>query len=329
MTRADGIRRVGVVDCGTNSIRLLVADVDPARGTLVDVDRRMDVVRLGEGVDATGRIGEAAVARALGRSREYAERCRELDADAVRFVATSASRDARNAGDVVAGVRAAFAQVGYAVEPEVISGAEEASLSFRGATGDLVARGVPGPFLVVDIGGGSTELVRGDVVDGAARVSAARSVDVGCVRLRERHHLDQPPTPAQVAAALADVDAGLDLACAAVPLDGVRTLVGVAGTVTTLTAQALRLPAYDPDRIHLASTPAAVVLQACTELLAMPGEDLAALGFLHPGRVDVIGAGALIWRRVVERVAAAGADDLVITSERDILDGLALDLAGR
>jgi exopolyphosphatase/guanosine-5'-triphosphate,3'-diphosphate pyrophosphatase len=310
--------RVAAVDCGTNSIRLLVADVDPS-GALTDVLRRMEVVRLGHGVDRTGRIDPLAMERTLGMAREYAGQARELGAERVRFVATSASRDASNAGQFVAGVRDAFG--GYDVTPEVVSGDEEAALSFRGATGDLRAGGVPGPYLVVDIGGGSTELVRG-----TDHVEAARSVDVGCVRMTERHLLSDPPTDEEVAAATADIDAGLDLAEERVPLAGVATVVGLAGSVTTITAHALALPAYDADRIHLTELDPDTVLRACQSLLHLPRAERAALGFMHPGRVDVIGAGALIWHQVVRRAADAGVGR-VVTSEHDILDGIALSAA--
>ena len=311
--------RVGAVDCGTNSIRLLVADVDPVTGALTDVLRRMEVVRLGYGVDRTGRIDPEAMRRTLDMATEYAGQCRTLDAEQVRFVATSATRDASNADEFVAGVRETFAH--YGIAPEVVSGDEEAALSFRGATGDLQAAGIPGPYLVVDLGGGSTELVRGlDTVD------SALSVDVGCVRLTERHLRSDPPTEAEIAAAVVDIGAALDLAAEQVGLDGVATLVGLAGSVTTVTAHALGLPTYQPERIHLAELSSDEVLQACEELLAMTRDERAGLGFMHPGRVDVIGAGALVWREVVGRLAHLGVDR-VVTSEHDILDGIALSVA--
>ncbi|AKT50183.1 Ppx/GppA phosphatase family protein [Arsenicicoccus sp. oral taxon 190] len=312
--------RVAAIDCGTNSIRLLVADVDPATRAIHDVTRRMEVVRLGEGVDRTGRISDAAMARALARCEEYAEDCHRLGVERARFVATSASRDASNAADFAAGVQGAFRDLD--LSPEVVSGAEEAELSFLGATGDLAAAGVPGPYLVVDVGGGSTELVRG-----TTHVEAARSVDMGCVRFTERHLHHDPPTSEEVAAALADVDAHLEEALATVPLAGVRTLVGVAGTVTTVAAHVLRLPHYDSGVIHLSQARAEEIGRACEDLVRMPREQIAALGFMHPGRVDVIAAGALLWGRVVERVVAAGADPVVVVSERDILDGVCLGLA--
>ena len=304
--------RVAAVDCGTNSIRLLVADIDPHAATLVDLDRRMEIVRLGQGVDRTGRIAPDAMARTLDATRVYAEVCRSLGAERVRFVATSASRDAENAQEFVAGVREILGVV-----PEVVTGATEAALSFAGATRELQGQ-QEAPFLVVDIGGGSTELVLG-----TTEVEAARSVDVGCVRMTERHLVDDPPTPAQVEAATADVEAALDVAGAEVPIARTTTLVGLAGSVTTITAHALRLRAYEPGRIHRAVLDVDWVRAACTDLLHMSREQRAALGFMHPGRVDVIGAGALLWRCVVDRVAREAGVTEVVTSEHDILDGIA------
>jgi exopolyphosphatase/guanosine-5'-triphosphate,3'-diphosphate pyrophosphatase len=315
---AGGARRVAAFDCGTNSLRLLVADV--AGGALTDVVRSMEVVRLGQGVDRTGRISDEAMARTLEVARRYAATCDELEVEAKRFVATSASRDAQNAGDFVEGVRAALG-----ISPEVISGQEEAALSFAGATSGV---GGDGPFSVVDLGGGSTELVLGERVDGRATVSQAFSMDVGCVRMTERHLHGDPPTTDEVAAATADVEAALDEASQHVDLSRTRVLVGVAGSVTTVTAHALRLDRYDPEAIHGAVLPVPQVLSACDDLLAMPRADRAALGFMHPGRVDVIGAGALVWSCVVRRVAGAAGLTEVTTSEHDILDGIALALAG-
>ncbi|HET7475480.1 MAG TPA: Ppx/GppA phosphatase family protein [Dermatophilaceae bacterium] len=310
--------RVGAVDCGTNSIRLLVADVGEG-GKLTDVVRRMEVVRLGHGVDRTGVIAPEAMDRTLARCREYAAQCESLKVERVRFVATSASRDARNAAQFVAGVEQAFASFG--TEPEVISGHEEAALSFCGATGDVSAAGLPGPYLVVDIGGGSTEFVRG-----RDQVEQARSVDVGCVRMTERHLRDDPPTGAEVAAAVSDVEAAIDLAAATVDLTGIATLVGLAGTVTTVTAHALGLPEYDPARIHLAQLSPERVEAACTDLLRLSHAQRAALPYMHPGRVDVIGAGGLVWRSVVRRLVRTSAVPTVVASEHDILDGIALSI---
>ena len=311
--------RVAAVDCGTNSIRLLVADVDPGSSALADVARRMEVVRLGLGVDRTGRIDPVAMQRTLATAREYAGQCRELGAQKVRFVATSASRDASNAEEFVSGVRDAFSH--YGIAPEVISGDEEAALSFRGATGDLRAHGIPGPYLVVDLGGGSTEFVRGEAV-----VEAARSVDIGCVRMTERHLRSDPPTANEIAAAVRDIDHAIDQAEERVHFTGTESLVGLAGSVTTITAHALRLTQYDAARIHLTELTPDVVMAACQDLLGMTREQRAELGFMHPGRVDVIGAGALVWHEVVRRLAALGVKR-VVTSEHDILDGIALSVA--
>jgi len=311
------VSRVGAIDCGTNSIRLLVADVDPASGDLVDVVRRMDVVRLGQGVDRTGRIAPEAMARTLAATADYARVCRELGVERVRFVATSASRDAANRDEFVAGVRDLVG-----VEPEVVAGSTEAELSFAGATRELLADGLTGPFVVADIGGGSTEIVRG-----SSAVEFARSVDVGCVRLTERHLVGDPPSEAEVVAARADIEAGLDLVAEVVPMAGASTLVGLAGSVTTVAACALDLPVYDPARIHRARLGVDQVRDACDRLLAMTREQRAALPYMHPGRVDVIGAGALIWWAVVDRlVEHSGLTDVVI-SEHDILDGIAFSIA--
>lgn len=313
------VTRVAAIDCGTNSIRLLVADVDPVAGTLRDLDRRMEVVRLGQGVDRTGRIAPEAMARTLDATRRYSAICREFGVQSVRFVATSASRDAENRDEFVAGVRTVMG-----VEPEVVAGVEEAALSFRGATGVLAH---PGPFLVIDLGGGSTEVVFGD-----ESPTVAVSMDVGCVRITERHLSADSPTPAQLDAAVADVHAALDAAVAQVPVGSTRTLVGVAGSVTTVTAHALGLDRYQPERIDGAVLSVAEVLTACDDLIARDRESRAALGFMHPGRVDVIAAGALIWREIVLRVqreVAAAGGKLVdtVTSEHDILDGIAWSAA--
>lgn len=314
--------RVAGIDCGTNSIRLLVADVDPATGALVDVERTMEVVRLGQGVDRTGRIAPEALERALVATRRYATRCTELGVEAIRYVATSATRDAENRSEFVDGVRTAIG-----VEPEVIDGAEEARLSFRGATGVLGSRH-PGPLLVVDLGGGSTELVLG--TDAPV---ASYSMDVGCVRMTERHLHSDPPTTSEIAAAAADVRAALDAASAMVPLERTVTLVGLSGTVTTVTAHALGLPRYDPLVIDGTVLPVEAVLAAADDLLHRTHAERAALGFMHPGRVDVIGAGALVWAEVVRRVQrdVAGVGRVlgpILTSEHDILDGITLSAAG-
>jgi exopolyphosphatase/guanosine-5'-triphosphate,3'-diphosphate pyrophosphatase len=305
--------RVAAVDCGTNSIRLLVAEHSDGAPALVDLDRRMEIVRLGQGVDATGRLAPEALERTFAVAREYAAAIQEWGADRTRFVATSATRDASNRDEFTAAVLEIFG-----VKPEVITGDEEAGLSFSGATRGLAGAGdVRAPYLVVDIGGGSTEFVLG-----TTEVSAARSVDIGCVRMLERHLVDDPPGPEQIAAATADIDDAIARAAEQVPLADARALVGVAGSVTTVAAIALELPYYDPSRVHHARIPAARVHEVAAMLLAATRSERAAIGCLHPGRVDVIGAGALILERIMVHLKL---DELVV-SEHDILDGLAWSL---
>jgi exopolyphosphatase / guanosine-5'-triphosphate,3'-diphosphate pyrophosphatase len=312
--------RVAAIDCGTNSIRLLIADVDRGNGAprLTDVVREMRVVRLGQGVDATGELAPDALERTFAATADYADLIRRYGATAVRFVATSASRDARNRHVFVDGVRELLG-----VEPEVISGDEEAALSFAGASSVLpIHRG--DQVLVVDLGGGSTEFVLG-TADG---VTAAKSVDIGCVRLTERHLRDDPPTAAQIAAAEADVDAAITRAGLDVPLERATAVVGVAGSITTITAHALRLPKYSPSAIHGAELPLSTITQAAANLLTMTRAARAELPYMHPGRVDVMGAGGLVWRRILERVHDLSGGRIVTAtaSEHDILDGIALSL---
>ncbi|GAA2235479.1 Ppx/GppA phosphatase family protein [Rarobacter faecitabidus] len=317
---AEQITRVAAIDCGTNSIRLLIADIDREAGTLTDLERTMHVVRLGQGVDRTGRLDPEALARTFERSREYAAKIAELGATRVRFVATSATRDASNRDEFFSGIREILG-----VTPEVVSGDEEAYLSFRGATGVFGGQ-FPAPYLVVDLGGGSTELVLG-----TDRPQAAKSMDVGCVRMTERHLRSDPPTPAEIEAARADIRRALDEAAEIVPLGQTATLVGLAGSITTVTAHALGLAAYDRDRINGATLSVDDVLASAADLLARDRAQRAELGFMHPGRIDVIGAGALVWSEVVARVrdeVAAQGRELgpILTSEHDILDGIAWSL---
>ena len=276
-------------------------------------------VRLGQGVDATGWLAEAALERTFAAVDEYAALITEHGADRVRFVATSATRDAGNRDVFVAGIRSRLGVV-----PEVVSGDEEAALSFRGALNAAPGLDPEDRVLVVDVGGGSTECVLGT----PREVLAARSVDVGCVRMTERHLGSNPPTEEQQAHVLRDVDEAMDVVARTVPLEQTTRLVGVAGTVTTVTAMAMGLKRYDPDRINGTVLDVADVDRACRELTAMTRKQRARLGFMHEGRVDVIGAGALVWRRVVERVARAtdGRVDTVTASEHDILDGIGLSL---
>ncbi|WP_030193937.1 Ppx/GppA phosphatase family protein [Streptomyces sp. NRRL S-87] len=313
--------RVAGIDCGTNSIRLLVADVDPATGGLVELDRRMIIVRLGQGVDKTGRLAPEALERTFAACREYAAVIKELGAEKVRFVATSASRDAENRDEFVAGVLDILG-----VEPEVISGDQEAEFSFTGATRSLAAAGrsdLATPYLVVDIGGGSTEFVLGE-----EHVRAARSVDVGCVRMTERHlvvdgTVTDPPTGAQIAAMRADIEAALDLAAGTVPLGEARTLVGLAGSVTTVAGIALGLTEYDSEKIHHSRIPYEQVRAISERMLTATHDERARIGVMHPGRVDVIGAGSLVLLAIMERIGATE----VVVSEHDILDGIAISAA--
>lgn len=311
--------RVAAVDCGTNSIRLLVADADPATGELTDLDRRMTIVRLGQGVDRTGRLAPEALERTFAACREYADVIKEHGVERLRFVATSASRDAENREDFVRGVLDILG-----VEPEVITGDQEAEFSFTGATKELTGRAdLIRPYLVVDIGGGSTEFVVGD-----DHVRAARSVDVGCVRMTERHlvhggEVSDPPTEDEIAAMRADIEAALDLAEQSVPLREAHTLVGLAGSVTTVSAIAQELPAYDSARIHHSRVSRDRVREITERLLRSTHAERAAIPSLHPGRVDVIGAGALVLLAIMERI---GAEEVVV-SEHDILDGIAWSVA--
>ncbi|MFJ8506696.1 exopolyphosphatase [Streptomyces avermitilis] len=307
--------RVAAIDCGTNSIRLLVADAHPETGELTELDRRMTIVRLGQGVDRTGRLAPEALERTFAACREYAAIIKEHGAEKIRFVATSASRDAENRDEFVRGVIDILG-----VEPEVITGDQEAEFSFTGATKELTGRDdLAKPFLVVDIGGGSTEFVVGD-----DHVRAARSVDIGCVRMTERHlvhdgQVVDPPTPDLIEAIRADIDAALDLVEQTVPLHEARTLVGLAGSVTTISAIAQNLPEYDSAAIHHSRIPYDRVREITEWLLASTHAERAAVPSMHPGRVDVIGAGALVLLSIMERIGARE----VVVSEHDILDGIA------
>jgi exopolyphosphatase / guanosine-5'-triphosphate,3'-diphosphate pyrophosphatase len=324
--------RVAAIDCGTNSLRLLVADIYPERGLLVELHRRMEIVRLGQGVDATGRLAPDALARTFAMLTEYSRTIADSGARAVRLVATSATRDAANADEFVTGVHRILG-----IDPEVVSGTVEAQLSFAGATAELAgsaargasAAGVGGaggeqqpqpPFLVADIGGGSTEFVLGSQAghSGAAEL-AAISMNIGCVRLTERYLHDDPPTSEQIAAATEQIDAALATAAASVPVASAKTLVGLAGSVTTVTALALDLQSYDPEATHHARISAQRVHEVMEWLLSHGRSDRAARAVIHPGRVDVIGAGALILDRVLTQFGFAE----LVASEHDILDGIA------
>ena len=309
--------RVAAIDCGTNSIRLLVADIDVPAGRLTDVLRRLEIVRLGQGVDRTGALATDALARTFAVADEYAAAIRSLGAERVRFCATSAARDASNADVFVAGVRERFG-----VEPEVVAGAEEARLSYDGATREVHGLGLPTPYLVFDIGGGSTEFVLGEQ---PGQVSTATSIDIGSVRMTERHLHSDPPTPAQVDAARRDVDAAL--AELRFPFGSARTVVGVGGTATTVTAMVLELERYQPGRIHLSRVPLAAIAASAQRLLGMTRAARAALPYMHPGRADVIGAGALVLERVASMATAHLDEQRIVASEHDILDGIAWSIA--
>lgn len=305
---------VAAIDCGTNSIRLLVAEVDepsddlPSLGVL---ERQMRIVRLGEGVDREGRLAEAAMRRTFDALEEFAALSQRHGVTRTRMVATSATRDAENSDAFAAGVRS---RIG--VEPDVITGDEEASLAFLGATTGLPSTTAPEPRLVVDIGGGSTEVVLGRP-DGIVGLS----VDIGCVRLTERYLADDPPSAEQRAAATSAIDSALDRVAQVVPLREAGSLIGLAGTVTTMAAIHLGLTEYDPASIHHSVLPATACQVLSDSLLTSTHDERSALGPMHPGRVDVIGAGSLVLARLVART---GLD--VVVSEHDILDGIAYSL---
>ena len=334
--------RVAAIDCGTNTIRLLIADARVSPGgavRLVPLVRLNEIVRLGQGVDRTGRLDETALERTLAVVEDYAGRCRELGAQSVRFVATSATRDASNRAVFVEGVRELLG-----VEPEVVSGQEEARLSFAGsllgadgggafpgAAAGPDAAAEPGPDaagtrrLVTDLGGGSTELVLG--VDAPA---AAYSMNTGSVRVTERYLADGV-TPASEAAARDHVRALLERAGAVVDLGAARELVGLAGTITTVTAHALGLESFEPEAIDGARLDVGTALASCEAIVHSTAAERESWGYLRPGRRDVIAAGALVWSEVIARVAEATAAHghrltHTVTSLHDILDGIALSL---
>jgi exopolyphosphatase / guanosine-5'-triphosphate,3'-diphosphate pyrophosphatase len=309
--------RVAAIDCGTNSIRLLIADkVDDH---LRDVHREMRIVRLGQGVDATGEFASDALTRTKAALTDYAELLRTFEVPRVRMVATSAARDAANRDVFFAMTADVLGSVVPGAVAEVITGTEEAALSFHGAVGELDS--VSAPFVVVDLGGGSTE-----VVLGSGGVDASYSADIGCVRLTERCLHSDPPTATEVAAAREVVREGLGEALRAVPVERARTWVGVAGTMTTLSALAQKMTTYDPEAIHLSTVGFSDLLQVCDELIAMTRQQRAVLGPMHEGRVDVIGGGAIIVEELAYALGhRAGIDELVV-SEHDILDGIAMSI---
>jgi exopolyphosphatase/guanosine-5'-triphosphate,3'-diphosphate pyrophosphatase len=302
------VMRVAAIDCGTNSIRLLIADVDGTN--FREIVREMEIVRLGQGVDKTGQFHPDAIARTLAAVDAYARTIAAKGVEKIRFCATSATRDATNRDLFINGVKERLG-----IEPEVIPGEVEAALSFQGATKDFNKS--EGPFLVIDIGGGSTEFVFG-----TDKVEFARSMNIGCVRMSERHFTGGEAEPGQIAAATADIDEAIAEAAKVVPITQATTLIAVAGTATTVAAAALDLSKYDRYSIHLSRISAAKTHAISKQFLAMSRDARSALGYMHPGRVDVIGAGALVLSRIMH---ATGATEFV-ASESDILDGMAWSL---
>ncbi|AMD86731.1 exopolyphosphatase [Actinomyces radicidentis] len=315
--------RVAAIDCGTNTIRLLVADLrEPGASgpALTPVTRLNEIVRLGQGVDRTGRLDPEALERTMTALRSYAATARELGAQRTRFVATSATRDAENRADFVDGVREVLG-----VEPEVVTGEEEARLSFAGTLLGVGGTGDGPERLVVDLGGGSTELVLG-----RRAPEAAYSMNTGSVRVTERHLADGV-TPEAERAARDDVRLLLDTACATVPVGRAGELIGLAGTITTITAHALGLSAFDPEALDGARLTVDEALASCDAVLHSTAAERESWGYLRPGRRDVIAAGALVWSevigRVVEETGAAGRPVAgTVTSLTDILDGIALSM---
>ena len=300
--------RVAAIDCGTNSIRLLIADI--TGDNFKEVLRTMEIVRLGQGVDQNKAFHPDAIDRTLSTVRLFKDQIVGKGVEKIRFCATSATRDATNRNLFIDGVREILG-----IEVEVIPGEEEAELSFIGATKEL--RQSDAPFLVVDIGGGSTEFVFG-----SEKVDFAKSVNIGCVRMSERHLNTQPPSMAQIAQAIVDIDIAITQAAAVVPITTAKTLVAVAGTATTVAAAALELTDYDRHMIHLSRISASNVHKVAARFQSMNKDQIASLGFMHPGRVDVITAGSLVLSRIM---AATGASEFV-ASESDILDGMAWSL---
>jgi exopolyphosphatase/guanosine-5'-triphosphate,3'-diphosphate pyrophosphatase len=301
--------RVAAIDCGTNSIRLLIADID--NGNFREVVRAMEIVRLGQGVDKTKSFHPDAIARTLTAVEKYAKQIASKGVEKIRFCATSATRDATNRDLFIDGVESILG-----IKPEVIPGEEEAALSFIGATKELALS--DGPFLVVDIGGGSTEFVYG-----TEKVAFAKSVNIGCVRMSERHFTSAPPTPGSIVEAISDIDEAIAVAAKAVPITEANTLIAVAGTATTVAAAALDLDNYDRYAIHLSRISAEKTFAVAKRFQSMERGEIENLGYMHSGRVDVIAAGSLVLSRIM---LATGAKEFV-ASESDILDGMAWSIS--
>lgn len=301
--------RVAAIDCGTNSIRLLIADIDG--GNFREVFRTMEIVRLGQGVDKTKAFHPDAIERTLSALREFQGEILRRGVSKIRFCATSATRDATNRDLFINGVKEIIG-----IPPEVISGDEEARLSFMGAIRELHPSDAP--FLVIDIGGGSTEFVYG-----SQKVEAAKSQNIGCVRMSERHFSSAPPSSEEIAQARTDIDIAIQEAAGLVPITHARTVIAVAGTATTVAAAALGLESYDRYSIHLSRISAKRTHEVSEMFLSMSRDQLSSLGYMHPGRVDVIAAGSLVLDRIMQH---CGASEFIV-SESDILDGMAWSLA--
>lgn len=305
--------RLAAIDCGTNSIRLLVVEVEG--DSLKELHRDMIIIRLGEGVDEHKRFSDAALIRLREACRVFQKVIKELNVSRTRFIATSASRDVSN--------RETFLEIidtELSLSPDIISGDEEARLSFLGATGSF--RHLPGPYLVIDIGGGSTEFVIGN-----DSVESARSVNIGCVRMSERHNFSDPPTKSELDTATKDIDSAIEEALKVVDVRKAKTIIGLAGSITTVAAEALQLSRYEREKINGSQFSLDQIESAASSLIHMKQSERAALGFMHPGRVDVIGAGALVLWRSLEKIALIHPNmPLLTVSEHDILDGIIYDL---
>ena len=301
------MKRVAAIDCGTNSIRLLISDIDTSTNTATDVVREMRIVRLGEGVDKTNAFSPRALERTFKAVEEYDKLLLKHNVEHVRFVATSATRDAQNKAMFIKGVIDRLRIV-----PEVIAGVEEAALSFDGATRSLRQKHTA-PFLVIDLGGGSTELVIGD-----KEPTGAYSMDVGCVRMTERHTPGGNPTKEQEEAIRGDVRNALKIAGTKVDWKSAQTVVGVAGTITTVAAHVLNLKTYDPDVLHGASITAEQISQTAQDFITLTPSQRGALPYMHEGRIEVITGGSIVLDEVMKGIGAK----TLIASERDILDGV-------
>lgn len=326
---SDSVRVAGI-DCGTNSIRLMIADVN-ADGLHVVFPKRLDVVRLGEGVDRTHRFSPAALERTFAACRDYARLIEQYRADTVCFVATSASRDARNRQDVEDGVERILG-----VQPRIISGQTEARLSFLGATSVMNARrrADASPVLVIDLGGGSTELVLGGAGQRCDEIQASVSMDIGCVRISERHLPSDPPTEQEIAAAVEDIDSHLRQALETVPLGKARTVIGVSGTVTTMSLIALGERAYSRHRVDGAIIGFGPASDACRLVAGLSRAGMEEYPVIHPDRRDVVIGGSLIWSRLLaclsEETAKNGQRvDSYIASEKGLLEGSVLETGWR